>query len=183
MTAVQPGQPTFQAAQEWPAVDVRWHDDRNFERLVNADLRDPKGIGPQYAILRRKENRVRWLQMLVSIQQSIIQQNALANATLKSHPDRPAPGELTPQSYLDAKREVEERKRPRERALRAVNERLGEARRLIGSDPLANSTAGRVVAHLAEVDLLLREGNVDDARRKVRSLMWNLGSGGAEVES
>ena len=122
------------------------------------------------------------MQMLVSIQHSIMQQNAHDNATLRSHPDRPRPGELTPQSYLDAKREVEERKGPRERALRAVNERLGEARRLIGSDPLAKSTAGRVVAYLAEVDLLLKEGNVDDAVRKVRSLMWNLGSGGAEVE-
>ncbi|MEU2013063.1 hypothetical protein [Nocardia sp. NPDC019302] len=183
MTAIHPERPAFQAPQDWAAADVRWHDDRNFERLVNADLRDPKGVGPQYAILRRKENRVRWLQMLVSIQQSIIQQNALANATLKSHPDRPAPGELTPQSYLDAKREIEERKRPRERALRAVNERLGEARRLIGSDPISSSTAGRLVAYLADVDLLLASGETDEARRKVRSLMWILGSGGAEVES
>ncbi|MGW4720730.1 hypothetical protein [Nocardia sp. NPDC004260] len=183
MTAIHPERPTFQAAQDWGVSDVRWHDDRNFERLVNADLRDPKGIGPQYAILRRKENRVRWLQTLVSIQQSIMQQNAHDNATLKAHPGRLRTSGRVSQAYLDAKREIEERKRPRERALRAVNERLGEARRLIGSDPLANSTAGRVVAYLAEVDLLLREGNVDDAVRKVRSLMWNLGSGGAEVES
>lgn len=183
MTAIHPERPAFQAPQDWGTSDVRWHDDRNFERMVNADLRDPKGIGPQYAILRRKENRVRWLQMLTSIQHSIMQQNAHDNATLKAHPDRPRPGELTPQSYLDAKLEVETRKRPRERALRAVNERLGEARRLIGSDPLSSSTAGRVVAYLAEVDLLLEGGSVDEARRKMASLMRSLGSGDAGAGS
>lgn len=171
MTTIQPNLPAFLVA------DSRWHDDRNFERLVNADLRDHKGTGPQYALLRRKENRVRWLEMLTSIQHSIMQQNAHDNASLKAHPDRCHTNGRVSQAYLVAKREMEERKRPRERALRAVNERLGEARRLIGSDPISNSTAGRLVAYLAEVNLRLEGGNVDEACRMVSSLMRSLGSG------
>lgn len=183
MTAIHPERPTFQAPQDWGTSDVRWHDDRNFERLVNADLRDHKGAGPQYAILRRKENRVRWLQMLISIQHSIMQQNAHDNATLKAHPGRLRTSGRVSQEYLDAKREIEERKRPRERALRAVNERLGEARRLVGTDPLSKWTAGRVVAYLAEVDVLLEDGSVDEARLKMASLMRSLGSPAQGVES
>ena len=158
------------------APDDRWLDDRNFERLVNADVRDRKGIGAQYALLRRKENRVRWLQMLIQIQHSIMQQSAQDNAYLKAHPSRATNG-VPAESYLVAKKAVEERKAVRGRALRAVTERIGEARRLIGSDPLSDTTAGRLAASLVQVDLLLEQGDVASARRRVAGLLRLLGEG------
>lgn len=147
-----------------------WHCDRNFERMVNADMRDSRGIGTQYAVLRRKENRVRWLHTLISIRQSIISQNAHDNARLRSHPDRTAGGRPS-KAYVDAKSEIADRKAKRERAMRVVNERIGEARRLIGAAPIARSTAGAIVCQLLEADAFLHDGGVEEARRMLAGMV------------
>lgn len=150
-----------------PAV---WHCDRNFDRLVNADLRDSRGIGTQYAVLRRKENRVRWLHTLLSIRQSITSQNAQDNARLQSHPDRPTGGRPS-KAYVAAKTEIADRKAEREQAMRVVNERIGEARRLIGAAPIERSTAGAIVCQLLKADAFLHDGDVGEARQMLAGLV------------
>lgn len=171
-------QPVFIAAFDQPQERAG----REFERLVNADLRDKFAAGPAYLIISRPENRVRWLQALISIQHSIMQQNAEDNASVRAHPDRPTGG-VAPASYIAAKQEVDSRKRSRERALRAVNERLGEVRRLIGTDPISKTTAGRLAACLADIDQYVADGELDCARYRLSALMRSLASGAEEVQS
>lgn len=163
--------PLFRAPESAPQRSQHRRDDADFEEMVNADLRDFHFTGPQVAVLRREENRVRWLQVLTDIRTSILSQNAHDNALLKAHPDRPEAGRNAKRSYLQAKREVEERKQSRERVLRGVNERIGEARRLIGVERVPLRTVGLMVHELVEVDSMLRDGSVEQARNRLASVM------------
>lgn len=158
---------------------AQWRPSLEFERLVDEDLRDKFGSGHAYAVLSRRENLVRWLQVLTDIRRSILSRNAHDNAVLRAHPDRPDGGR-TPRSYLEAKKAIDERKRARERLMEAVNERVGEVRRLIGATPLSRRTAGMVSQWLVDIDSTLRDGDVDDAREKLTVLMAIVTSAGEE---
>lgn len=148
---------------------TRWHYDPQFEQYVRADLRDPKHQGPHYSLLRAKDNRVRWLETLVAAQQSIHNQNAHDNAALAAHPGKYS----SARDYLQDKADVAERKRKRARAMQAIEERIREAQRLIGSDALSSRTAGRIVGQLMEIDALIRAKKTDDARGKIRgTIEW-----------
>jgi hypothetical protein len=176
--------PVFVAADDQPAQSLREFEerpDREFERLVNADLRDKFAACPAYKVLSRKDNLVRWLQTLNDIRESISAQNGHDNAALASHPDKPVGGGDTPQSYADAKREVVERKRRRSRAMQAVTARLGEVRRLIGTEPLQERAVGEVIDGLLMVRRCVLEGRDDAAMEKITSLILML-AGTAEAE-
>ena len=165
--------PVFKSAAD-PAPRVRSErPSREFERLVNEDLRDKFAAGPAYKVLSRPENRVAWLQALTGIRESINAQNAHDNALLAAHPDKPSGGP-TPESYANAKREIEERKRRRSRAIQAVNERIGEAQRLIGIKSVEGRQLGVVVEGLLVAQSLVAEGRCDEASRKIAYLLRTL---------
>ncbi len=145
--------------------------DREFQRLVNADLRDKFAAGPAYAVLSRPENRVRWLHTLLSFRESIKTQTAHDRAALHTHPDKPVGGGFTPQAYADAKREMSERQRSRDRATQTIIERTGEVRRLIGTDLIPERAIGAVVGDLLTALRCLDDGNAADARRKIIALI------------
>ncbi|WP_280332052.1 hypothetical protein [Nocardia wallacei] len=142
---------------------------REFQRLVNQDLRDRWAAGPAYKILSRPENLTRWLQVLTDIRHSIHLQNAHDNAVLNAHPGRSS-GDPDPE-YIQAKKTIADRKRARQRTLRGVNERTGEVRRLIGTQPVTGKPLGIVVQYLVHADSMLRDGEVDDARAKLAALL------------
>ncbi|MGX1809694.1 hypothetical protein ACWIGI_28570 [Nocardia sp. NPDC055321] len=146
-----------------------------FEAMVNADLRDRYAAGPFYEVLRRNENRVRWLRALIEIRDSLNAQNAHDNSALKSHPDRPDGGP-TPASYLEAKQHFAERRRGRDKVMQLVIARIGEVRDLIGSSELAAGSRSAVVEVLAEIDSMLVHESVDEARGKLAWLMEQLGA-------
>lgn len=173
--------PTFLAVGD-PVPVFEERPSREFERLVNDDLRDKFAAGPAYKILSRPENLVRWLQILVDIRRSILSQNTHDNAKLRAHPDRPDGGP-TPASYAAARQQVDSQKRSRERALRAVIERIGEVRRLIGTEPLTKRSLGIVVNVLVDADSMLRAGEVDDVRFKLAALLKTLQESATEISS
>lgn len=166
--------PVFKSAAD-PAPRVRSErPSREFERLVNEDLRDRFAAGPAYKVLSRPENRVAWLQTLNNILERISAQNGHDKALLAAHPDKPIGGGLVPQSYADAKRVIQERRRRRARAMQAVTERIGEVRRLIGVEPLEGRTLGIVVDGLLAVQRCVAEGRSDDASQKIAALLRDL---------
>ncbi len=169
--------PAFLAPNEPAPVEATSggsHTERNFERMVTADLRDGEGTGSQHAVLRSKENRARWLGVLLGIRAEILSHHTRDNAALKSHPEKPAVGESPSRAYLEAKKAMERRRLARENVLRAVTQRIREARNLIGLEPLAQSTAGMVVHQLIEIDVLVRDGNAAHARQRITSLLRRL---------
>ncbi|MET8430070.1 hypothetical protein [Nocardia sp. NPDC004860] len=147
--------------------------DAALDKMVSADLRDEAGTGPQFDVLRRKENRLRWLRALVEIRSAIGAQNAYDNAALLSHPGRTTDGRPS-KAYVEAKNEVGERKRARATVMAKVNARIAEARELIGSDPLTVSTLGGLALVLAEIELKLRDGQTEDARGKLDWIMQQI---------
>lgn len=156
---------------DWAQAD---RPDWEFERLVNADLRDKSGTGSAYRVLALPENRVRWLYHLISISESIKVQHGIEKANLDAHPDKPLGGGPTPESYAEAKREMLERKRSRDRTMQAVTERIGEVRRLIGVDILPERAVGDVVAGLATVLQRLRVGEIEDASKFITGMIVRL---------
>ncbi|MFE3052263.1 hypothetical protein [Nocardia sp. NPDC059239] len=147
--------------------------DAALDTMVRADLRDEAGTGPQFEVLRRKENQVRWLRALVQVRTSILAQNTYDNAALKSHPARTNSGRPS-KAYTDAKNEIGERKRARATVMAKVNARIAEARELIGSDPLTVSTLGGLVLVLADVDMMVRDGRSEEARSKLSWIMQQI---------
>lgn len=142
--------------------------DRAFERMVSADLRDKDGVRPGWAVLRSPINQLRWLTVLVGIRERISAQNAHENAALIAHPDRAHSGGPTSPAYAEAKAAHADRKRVRMRAMQAVKERITEAQQLIGTLPVSQAAAGRLVLELIEIDRILGEGSIEDARVKLR---------------
>ncbi|MFE5290434.1 hypothetical protein ACFRAQ_36270 [Nocardia sp. NPDC056611] len=153
--------------------------DAAFDIMVNSDLRDESATGPHFDVLRRKENRVRWLRALVEIRSGIETQNAYDNAALQAHPGRTSDGKPS-KAYVEAKNEMGERKRARATVMAKVTARIAEARDLIGSDPLGVDTLGGLALLLAEIELKLRNGQADEARSKIAWVMQQI-EGAAEV--
>lgn len=175
--------PVFISAGEQSPEPHRERSSREFERLVAQDLRDKFAAGPAYVVLSRPENRVAWLQVLHDIRDSIGDQNAHDNALIAAHPDKPFGGGVTPESYANAKREIEDRKRRRSRAMQAVTDRIGEVRRLIGVEPLEGRTLGRVVDGLLAIRRCVDEGRCDDASQKIALMLRDLGvEGSRDIE-
>lgn len=171
--------PLFMAATDQAQDRYSERPGREFERLVNADLRDRFAAGPAYKTLSRKENLFRWLQTLIDIEESIKVQKFHDRELLQTHPDKPIGGGLTPQSYADAKREIADRNRRRARTLQAISERIGEVRRLIGVEPVPS--VGEVVQRLLIIDSLLRDDDVESAREALATTLKKLGSPAAST--
>lgn len=163
--------PVFMSAGSQPPQPRQQRLSREFERLVKEDLRDKFAAGPAYAVLSRSENRIAWLQTLHGIRDSIGAQNAHDKALLAAHPDRPVGGGVTPESYANAKREIEDRKRRRSRAAQAVTDRISEVRRLIGVEPLEGRALGQVIDGLLTVQRCVTQRRCDDASQKIALLL------------
>ncbi len=144
---------------------------REFERLVNDDLRDKYAAGPAYAVLSRPENRIRWLHVLVGICESIKTQDAHDHAALYARPDKPVGGGPTPDAYAEAKRVMLERRRSRNRTMQAVEGRIREVRRLIGTDLVPERMVGDVVGELVTVLRVVRASDLEDAARRITALI------------
>lgn len=180
MTVTQiAAQPAFVAATD----PVQARSDREFECLVNNDLRDKYAAGPAYAVLSRPENLVRWLHTLVGISESIKTQTAHDKAALHTHPDKPIGGGPTPQSYADAKQKMQERKRSRDRTMQAVIGRIREVQRLIGPDPVAQVALGAVVGDLVTVRQCICNGDAPAAVQLITNLICTLTSEDEGVSS
>lgn len=154
--------------------EPRQRPSRTFELLVNDDLRDQYAAGSAYEILSRRENLVSWLWTLDSIVESIKAQDAHEKALLDSHPDKPVGGGPTPESYVEAKRSMLERKARRDRKKQAVIYRMNEVRRLISTAGLSTFDSGDVIGWLLIVRNHLAKGQIEDAASTITDLIDGL---------
>ncbi|MDA0252548.1 MAG: hypothetical protein O2892_15355 [Actinomycetota bacterium] len=124
-------------------------------------------------LLRRPENAVRWLRVLMVIHRSIVAQNAAANAYLKAHT---SPNRRGPQ-WMKIRQTYETQRGRREWVLAQVADRVAEAKDIIiEQDAISAEALETLATQILVCDRQLAAGKVPEARNTLRRMMDCLGS-------
>jgi ribosome-binding protein aMBF1 (putative translation factor) len=122
---------------------------------------------------------VQWLRALKAAKQDTRWHMSRARQDLSADPRKPT-GDATSQvhaRWAEISAEAQRIRIARQTFLNKVDERVAVIRELLPPDPLPDSHINVLVAQLLDIELVLRAGEVEQARRELAFLILKLGEG------